>query len=307
VHAPFSEPLGYQTRNTSPENSFSRAGCAVFVSGDAQLQQQPAAVIQAAAPALPAAGVPSVSLHQQIATVAARGAAAALASPKPAVATPVPLPPPGTPRPAPAPPVALPTTQQQQGPGAPLPGHVNPQSATTLHVPAPVPRPAVAVEAAVKPPTAGRPAASRATAAPSTTTAALATARAAAAAAVATARASPSRSPTRQQLPRPATAVAERGQRANSSTLRPSRSPQNEAGNSDDVEVTLLHFNDWHVRVEPTKDRWCALCTSWDVQQGGVSFCSSFAQQSFSLGNAQHCFLKTLEGGSRDLTRSNAF
>jgi hypothetical protein len=53
---------------------------------------------------------------------------------------------------------------------------------------------------------------------------------------------------------------------------------QDEAGNSDDVMVTLLHFNDWHVRVEPTKDRWCALCTSWDVQQGGVSSCCrSFA------------------------------
>jgi hypothetical protein len=34
------------------------------------------------------------------------------------------------------------------------------------------------------------------------------------------------------------------------------------------VQVTLLHFNDWHVRVEPTKGTWCGLCTQYDVDKG---------------------------------------
>lgn len=46
----------------------------------------------------------------------------------------------------------------------------------------------------------------------------------------------------------------------------------NEKGSDGTVEVTLLHFSDWHVRVEPVKgtaQNGPGLCSQYDIDKGG--------------------------------------
>lgn len=74
------------------------------------------------------------------------------------------------------------------------------------------------------------------------------------------ARVTPPKVPAAPRLPN---AVLERAL-SNSSGNASAR----QANSSGVVEVTLLHFNDWHVRVESSKGRWCGLCTPYDVKKG---------------------------------------
>jgi 2',3'-cyclic-nucleotide 2'-phosphodiesterase (5'-nucleotidase family) len=56
------------------------------------------------------------------------------------------------------------------------------------------------------------------------------------------------------------------------------------------VQITLLHFNDWHVRVESTKGSWCGLCTPYDVEKG--------EQEYWQLCSCYHLCLRSLQSST---------
>lgn len=54
------------------------------------------------------------------------------------------------------------------------------------------------------------------------------------------------------------------------------------------VQITLLHFNDWHVRVEATKGSWCGLCMPYDVSKGGMRWGCALRASRCTKPCAQH-------------------
>lgn len=64
-----------------------------------------------------------------------------------------------------------------------------------------------------------------------------------------------------------------------------SSKPSNDGFETDEdgnLRLRILHFNDWHNRMEPNSDSAHALCDEWRIKNGGCAFCYSVLQNSLA-------------------------